>query len=148
MPVATPEQYLQMLDRALREGFAFPSVNATSSQTLNGILRGLADARSDGIVQISVGGARYLGGGDALAGARALAAMTRELAAPLDVLIALHTDHAPPDAVEPFLRPLIADSATRREHGEPPLFNSHMFDGSTLPLAENLERSRELLALA
>src|SRR3954464_3847803 len=112
MPVATPEQYGQMLDRALAEGFAFPSINVTSSQTLNGILRGLADARSDGIVQISVGGARYLGGGDAVAGARAFAAMTREVAAGLDVLVAVHSDHAPPNSVDGFLRPLLAESPT------------------------------------
>lgn len=148
MPVATPEQYVQMLDRALAEGFAFPAVNVTSSQTLNGILHGLADARSDGIVQISVGGARYLGGGDALAGARAFAAMTRELAAGLDVLVAVHSDHAPPDAVDGFLRPLLAESARRHARNEPPLFSSHMFDGSTLPLTENLALSRELLGLA
>src|SRR3954468_1013443 len=137
-----------MLDRALAERFAFPAVNVTSSQTLNGILHGLADARSDGIVQISVGGARYLGGGDAVAGARAFAAMTRELAAGLDVLVAVHSDHAPPEAVDVFLRPLLAESAQRRARNEPPLFNSHMFDGSTLPLTDNLALSRELLGLA
>ena len=148
MPVATSEQYAQMLDGALAGGYAFPAVNVTSSQVLNGILHGLAQARSDGIVQVTVGGAEYLGGGDALAGARAFAAMARELAAPLDVLVAVHTDHAPPATVDGFLRPLIADSAARRERHEPPLFGSHMFDGSTLPLADNLERSRELLDVA
>src|SRR3954466_16377860 len=129
MPVATPQEYAEMLDRALAGGFAFPAVNVTSSQVLNGILRGLADARSDGIVQVTVGGAKYLGGGDALAGARAFAAMTRELAAPLDVLVAVHTDHAPPDTVDGFLRPLPAESARRHARKEPPLFSSHMFDG-------------------
>jgi len=147
MPVATPEQYAAMLDRALDDGFAFPAVNVTSSQTLNGILRGFAEAGSDGIVQVTVGGAKYLGGGDALAGARAFAAMTHELAAPLGIAVALHTDHAPPETVDGFLRPLIADSAARRDRGEPPLFNSHMFDGSTLELEDNLQRSRELLRL-
>ncbi len=148
MPVATPEQCGAMLDRALADGYAFPAVNVTSSQVLNGILRGLVEARSDGIVQVTVGGAKYLGGGDALAGARAFAAMARELAAPLDVLVAVHTDHAPPESVDDFLRPLIADSAALRRRGEPPLFGSHMFDGSTLGLAENLERSGDLLQVA
>jgi fructose-bisphosphate aldolase, class II len=148
VPVATPQQFAEMLDRAQAQDFAYPAVNVTSSQTLNGVLRGFADARSDGIVQVTVGGARYLGGGDAVAGARALAAMARELAAGLDVIVALHTDHAPPDAVDGFLRPLIAESARRGAAGEPPLFTSHMFDGSTLPLEDNLRRSRELLDLA
>lgn len=147
MPVATPAQYDQMLDAAMAAGFAFPAVNVTSSQTLNGVLQGFAQARSDGIVQVTVGGARYLGGGDAGAGARTLAAMARELAAPLDVLVAVHTDHAPPASVEDFLRPLIAESSERRARGEAPLFNSHMFDGSSLALDENLRLSRELLEL-
>jgi fructose-bisphosphate aldolase, class II len=96
---------------------------------------------------VTVGGAKYLGGGDALAGGRAFAAMARELASHVGVLIGVHSDHAPPDAVDGFLRPLIADSVARRARGEPPLFNSHMFDGSTLPLDDNLRRSRELLDL-
>src|SRR4051812_50190971 len=120
MPVATPEQYAQMLDRALAEGFAFPAVNVTSSQTLNGILRGLADARSDDIVQISVGGARYLGGGDALAGARAFAAMTRELAAGPAVLVALHSGHSPPPAPDRFPRAPLGRGGRRRARGEAP----------------------------
>jgi fructose-bisphosphate aldolase class II len=124
-----------MLDAARAGRFAFPAVNVTSSQTLNAALDGFAEAGSDGIVQITVGGAAYLGGGDALTGAKAFAAMAHELAERVPVSIALHTDHCPPQHEHGFLRPLIA---TRR-------FNSHMFDGSTLPLAENLSRSRALL---
>jgi fructose-bisphosphate aldolase class II len=145
MPVATPQQYAEMLDAALAGGFAYPAVNVTSSQTLNGVIRGLAEARSDGIVQMTTGGASYLGGGEALAGARGLALMAHELARELPVAIALHTDHCPPGQVDAFLRPLIADSLERRARGEPALFNSHMFDGSTLPLDENLAVARELL---
>jgi fructose-bisphosphate aldolase class II len=135
MPIATRARYEEMLDAAHDGGFAYPAVNVTSSQTLNAALSGFAEAGSDGIVQVTVGGAAYFGGGDALAGARGFAALAHELAARVDVSIALHTDHCPPEHVDDFLRPLIA---TRR-------FNSHMFDGSTLPLAENLARSRELL---
>src|SRR3954447_15515615 len=133
-----------MLAAALDAGYAYPAVNVTSSQTLNGVLRGLARAGSDGIVQVTTGGASYLGGGDALAGARALAAMAPELAAPVPVLVALHTDHCAPAQVDGFLRPLLEASAGR----DAPLFVSQMFDGSTLSLEENLRRSRELLDLA
>jgi fructose-bisphosphate aldolase class II len=144
--LATPAQYGQMLDSAAAGGYAFPAINVTSSQTLNAAMRGFADAGSDGIVQITVGGARYLSGGDdAAAGARALAALWRELAAGYGVAIALHTDHCPPEHVDSFLRPLLAASRERVERGEPPLFGSHMFDGSTLPLDENLRISAELL---
>jgi fructose-bisphosphate aldolase, class II len=116
----------------------------TSSQTLNAAMRGFAEAGSDGIVQVTVGGARYLGG-DALAGARALAALGHELAGRYGVAIALHTDHCPPEHADGFLRPLLAASRERVARGEPPLFHSHMFDGSTLPLDENLRVSAELL---
>jgi len=143
----SPEQYAAMLDRAASGGYAFPAINVTSSQTLNAAMRGFAEAGSDGIVQITVGGARYLSGaaGNAFAGARALAALGHELADGYPVAIGFHTDHCPPGNVDEFLRPLLAATRERRERGEPPLFHSHMFDGSTLPLDENLRISAEFL---
>jgi fructose-bisphosphate aldolase class II len=145
--LATAEQYAAMLDAASAAGYAFPAINVTSSQTLNAALRGFAEAGSDGIVQATVGGARYLSGpaADAAAGARALAAMAGELAAGLPVAVALHTDHCPPEHVDGFLRPLLAASAERVARGEQALFQSHMYDGSTLPLEDNLRVSAELL---
>jgi fructose-bisphosphate aldolase, class II len=145
--LATAEQYAAMLDGAAEGGYAFPAINVTSSQTLNAALRGFAEAGSDGIVQITVGGARYLSGPaqDAVTGARALAALGRELAAGSPVAVALHTDHCPPEHVDGFLRPLLAASADSRDRGEPALFQSHMFDGSTLPLEDNLDLSAQLL---
>src|SRR4051812_25499578 len=62
MPIATPETYAQMLDRAKEGRFAYPAINVTSSQTLNAALRGFAEAGSDGIVQVSTGGAEFLSG--------------------------------------------------------------------------------------
>jgi fructose-bisphosphate aldolase, class II len=137
-----------MLDAAAAGGYALPAINVTSSDTLIAVLRGLADAKADGIVQVTVGGASYLGGdaAGAAAGARVLAAMAPELAAAYPIWVALHTDHCPPDHVDDFLEPLIADSERRVAAGGEPLFASHMFDGSTLPLEENLARSAELLA--
>ena len=145
--LATAEQYAAMLDGAAAGGYAYPAINVTSSQTLNAAVRGFAEAGSDGIVQITVGGARYLSGAahDALAGARALAALGRELTRGSPVAIALHTDHCPPEHVDGFLRPLLAASAERVAHDEAALFHSHMFDGSTLPLEENLALSADLL---
>jgi fructose-bisphosphate aldolase, class II len=146
MPLASPQQYAEMLDAAHADGYAFPAVNVTSSQTLNAALTGLAEASSDGIVQITVGGASYLsGGGRPVDGARALAAMASELARRVPVAVALHTDHCPPSQVAGFLNPLLTASAARTAAGEPPLFVSHMFDGSSLPLEENLAAARALL---
>jgi fructose-bisphosphate aldolase class II len=148
MPIATPEIYAQMLDRAKQQGFAYPAVNVTSSQTLNAALKGFADAESDGIVQISTGGAEYLSGQkvkDMVTGAAALAEFARVVAAKYPVNVALHTDHCPEGKLDGYMRPLIEISAERVRNGQDPLFQSHMWDGSAVPLTENLEIARELL---
>jgi fructose-bisphosphate aldolase class II len=149
MPIATPEIYAQMLDRAKQQGFAYPAINVTSSQTLNAALKGFADAESDGIIQISTGGAEYLSGQsvkDMVVGASALAEFAHVVAARYSVNIALHTDHCPKDKLDGYMRPLIALSTERVKSGKEPLFQSHMWDGSAVPLDENLEIARELLA--
>jgi fructose-bisphosphate aldolase class II len=144
--IATTEQYAAMLDAASSGGYALAAVNVTSSQTLNATMRGFAEAGADGIVQVTTGAAAYLsGGGDMALGARALAEYARVVAEQYPVLIALHTDHAPPEKFGAFVRPLIDESHRRRRLGEQPLYHSHMFDGSTLPLEENLRRSAVLL---
>jgi fructose-bisphosphate aldolase class II len=148
MPIATPEIYAQMLDRAKQQGFAYPAINVTSSQTLNAALRGFADAESDGIIQISTGGAEYLSGAgvkDMVTGAEALAEFARVVAAKYPVHIALHTDHCPDEKLDGYMRPLIQISAEQVKNGKDPLFQSHMWDGSAVPLQENLEIAKELL---
>src|SRR5258706_16427243 len=103
MPIATPEIYAQMLDRAKEQGFAYPAINVPSSQTLNAALRGFADAGSDGIVQVSTGGAEYLSGPtvkDMTAGSVAFAAFAHEVAKKYPVNVALHTDHCPKDKLD------------------------------------------------
>src|SRR6516164_4088444 len=149
MPVATPEIYAQMLDRAKEHGFAYPAINVTSSQTLNAALRGFADAESDGIIQVSTGGADYLSGAgvkDMVTGAVALAHFAKIVAAKYPVHVALHTDHCPKNKLDGFMRPLVKLSQERVARGEEPLFQSHMWDGSAVPLAENLTIASELLA--
>jgi fructose-bisphosphate aldolase, class II len=151
MPIATPEVYAEMLDKAKRESFAYPAINVSSSQTLNAALRGFADAESDGIVQISTGGAEYLSGPtvkNMVTGAVALAAYAREVAKNYPVQVALHTDHCPKDKLDGFVRPLLQISADRVSNGDDPLFQSHMWDGSAVPLEENLSIARELLKQA
>ena len=147
MPIATPEVYAQMLDEAKQRGFAYPSINVTSSQTLNAALRGFADAGSDGIVQVSTGGADYLSGAvkDMVTGAVALAEFAHVVAAKFPVNIALHTDHCPKDKLDGYMRPLVAISSERVKGGKEPLFQSHMWDGSAVPLEENLQIAADLL---
>jgi fructose-bisphosphate aldolase class II len=148
MPIATPEVYADMLDRAKAGSFAYPAINISSSQTLNAAIRGFAEAGSDGIVQVSTGGAEYLSGPtvkNMVSGSLALAAYAHEVAKGYDVHIALHTDHCPKDKLDGFVRPLLAASTERVKAGGTPWFQSHMWDGSAVPLDENLQIARELL---
>jgi len=138
-----------MISRAKAGGFAYPAINVSSSQTLNAALRGFADAGSDGILQISTGGAEYLSGPtikDMVSGSVAFAAFAREVAKKYPVNVALHTDHCPQDKLDKFVRPLLAISKERVARGEEPLFQSHMWDGSAVPLGENMQIAAELLA--
>ncbi|MFI9642722.1 class II fructose-bisphosphate aldolase [Micromonospora sp. NPDC051925] len=148
MPIASPEAYAEMLDRAKAGRYAYPAINVTSSQTLNAALKGFADAESDGIIQVSTGGAEYLSGPsvkDMVTGAVAFAAYAHEVAKKYPVNVALHTDHCPKDKLDGFVRPLMAISQERVRNGQEPLFQSHMWDGSAVPVAENLKIAAQLL---
>src|SRR5437763_4290085 len=151
MPIATPEVYAEMLDRAKANEFAYPAINVTSSETVNAAIRGFAEAESDGIIQFSTGGAEFASGQkvkDMVVGAAALAEFAQVVAAKYDVNVALHTDHCPKDKLDGFVRPLLEISAERVKNGQNPLFQSHMWDGSAIDLDENLEIASELLAKA
>ncbi|GIH73248.1 class II fructose-bisphosphate aldolase [Sphaerimonospora thailandensis] len=148
MAIATPEVYAEMLDRAKAGGFAYPAINVTSSQTLNAALRGFAEAESDGIIQVSTGGAEFLSGTtvkDMVTGSVALAEYARVVADKYPVTVALHTDHCPKNKLDGFMRPLIEISRERVSRGQDPLFQSHMWDGSAVPLEENLSIAAELI---
>ena len=151
MPIATPEVYNAMLDTAKKDGFAFPAINCTSSETINAALKGFAEAESDGIIQFSTGGAEFgsgLGVKNKVAGAQALAAFAHEAAKHYGINVALHTDHCQKEVLDDFVRPLMAISQERVDRGELPLFQSHMWDGSAIAIDENLEIAQELLAKA
>ena len=148
MPVATPQQYAAMLDAAKNGGFAFPAINVSSSQTLNAALQGFAEAGSDGILQVSFGGADYFAGHtvkNRAGGAIAFAKYAEEVAKAYDVTVALHTDHCPKDHLDSFVLPLLEASEARVAEGGLPYFQSHMWDGSAMPLTENLEIAKQLL---
>lgn len=151
MPIATPDQYAEMFAKAKEGGYAFPAINCTSSSTINAAIKGFADAGSDGIIQFSTGGAEFgsgLGVKDMVTGAVALAEFAHVVAARYDVTIALHTDHCPKDKLDTYVRPLLAISQERVDAGKDPLFQSHMWDGSAVPIDENLEIAQDLLAKA
>ncbi|MET1036208.1 MAG: class II fructose-bisphosphate aldolase [Arthrobacter sp.] len=151
MPIASPEQYSELIRSAKDNGYALPAINVTSSQTLNAALDGFAEAESDGIIQISLGTALYLSGNrvqDRVAGTLALAAYAHEVASRYPVTVALHTDHCPEEHLDDWVRPLLAHSAERVARGLDPLVQSHMWDGSAVPLDRNLDIAEELLELS
>ncbi|WP_218220875.1 class II fructose-bisphosphate aldolase [Nesterenkonia sp. Act20] len=148
MAIATPDKYNQMIDSAKAGGYAYPAVNVTSSQTLNAAIRGFAEAESDGIIQVSTGGAAYWSGAsvkDMVVGSLGFAAFAKQTAKSYGVNIALHTDHCPKDKLDGFVLPLLAASEAEVKAGRDPIFNSHMWDGSAETLEENLRIAAELL---
>ena len=148
MPIATPAQFRQMLKAAQEDGYAYPAINTTSIITLNAAMKGFADSNSDGIIQFSTGAGQFASGlanKDTAFGCIVLAEAAHRLAERYDVLIALNTDHCPPDKASTFLKPLIEATAQRRAKGENNLFQNHMLDASNLPLEENMALSREYL---
>ena len=147
MPIASPEIYQKMINKAREESFAFPAINVTSMMTANACMAAFQEENSDGIIQVSIGGGKFISGtavGDSVEGAIALADYVSFMSKKYGVYFALHTDHCPPDHVEGFLKPLLVESERRKRLGQPSLFQSHMFDGSTLPLDENMKIAKEL----
>jgi fructose-bisphosphate aldolase class II len=148
MPVADYKTYCNMIDRAKEKHFAYPAINVSSLTTANAVLKGLAETRSDGIIQVSTGGAAFASGSsvkDMALGAISIAEHVLRVAERYPIYVALHTDHCQADVLDRFVIPLIEETERRRASGRPNLFNSHMFDGSALPLNENLDIAVKLL---
>jgi len=148
MPVADFARYCAMLDRARDGNFAFPAINVTSLSTANAVLKGLAESKSDGIIQVSTGGAAFASGSavkDMALGAISIAEHVHRAAERYPIYVALHTDHCSADKLDDFVIPLVEETERRRAAGMPNLFQGHMFDGSALPLKENIEISAKLL---
>lgn len=149
MPIVNFERYCVMLDKAHTEKYAYPAINISSIDTLNAALEGFAEAHSDGLIQVSTGGGEHASGNlkDGVVGAISLAEHAHRVAAHYDINIALHTDHCTTEKIDTFLKPLIAQTAQRRQEGKPNLFSGHMYDGSDLALEENLKHAVPLLEL-
>ncbi|HDP67329.1 MAG TPA: class II fructose-bisphosphate aldolase [Candidatus Marinimicrobia bacterium] len=149
MSIVNHAKYVAMLEKAHKERFAYPAINVTMTDTMNAAIEGFAAANSDGIIQVSTGGGAHATGNvkDSVLGAIILAEQAHYIAEKYDINIALHTDHCQTDKIDSFLKPLIAETARRRKAGLPNLYNSHMYDGSAVPLKENMEHAVELLKL-
>lgn len=147
MPIADFDQYCQMLSSARAGKYAYPAINVCNLETLAASIEAFAEAGSDGIIQASTGAGQHASGAlqDMVLGAKILAEAAHQIADRYDILIALHTDHCHPKNLAPFMDPLIQISKDRVAAGDKPLYNSHMFDGSELPLEENLEISKKYM---
>jgi fructose-bisphosphate aldolase class II len=148
MPIATPDQYAEMLNKAKAKGFAYPAFNVSSSQTINAVFQGLTEAGSDGILQVTTGGADYFAGQtvkNRASGALAFARFAHSIADNYPITVALHTDHCPKNALDDFVMPLITASEEEVKAGGNPIFQSHMWDGSSVPLGENLEIATDMI---
>jgi fructose-bisphosphate aldolase, class II len=148
MPVADYLTYCKMLDNAHKGRYAYPAINVTSLTTANAVLKGLAASKSDGIIQVSTGGGAFASGSsvkDMALGAMSIAEHVHRVAERYPIFVALHTDHCQADKLEQFVIPLVEETERRRASGKSNLFNSHMFDGSAIPLRENLDISLKLL---
>lgn len=148
MPVVNFEKYCQMIDNAKKNKFAYPAINVTSEASANAVLAALAETKSDGIIQVSTGGGEFASGTavkDMALGAISIAQHVHLVAERYNINVALHTDHCQASKLDKFLKPLIAESKKRVAAGMLPLFNSHMFDGSELPLKENMDIAVDLL---
>jgi fructose-bisphosphate aldolase class II len=148
MPVADHAKYCEMLDRARKGKFAYPAINVSSLTTANAVLKGLAESGSDGIIQVSTGGGAFASGTavkDMALGAISIAEHVHRVAERYPVYVALHTDHCQADKLDKYVIPLVEETERRRAAGKSNLFNSHMFDGSALPLKENLDIAVKML---
>jgi fructose-bisphosphate aldolase class II len=149
MPVADFKTYCQILDRARDGHYALPAANVTSMTTANAVLRGLADSKADGIIQVSTGGGAFASGQsvkDMALGAISIAEHVHRVADRYPIYVALNTDHCLKDKLDTFVLPLVAETERRRAAGQPNLYTSHMFDGSNLSLGENLDVAEKLMA--
>jgi fructose-bisphosphate aldolase class II len=59
MPVVDFKKYCEMLDNAKKNKFAYPAINVVSESSANAVLQALAEAKSDGIIQVSTGGGEF-----------------------------------------------------------------------------------------
>ena len=148
MPFANYAIFSEMLDKARKNHFAYPAFNVTSLTTANAVLKGLAESKSDGIIQVSTGGAAFAAGSavkDMPLGAASIAEHVHRVADRYPIYVALNTDHCTANNLDKFVIPLVEETEKRRAAGKPNLFTAHMFDGSALPLNENLDIAAKLL---
>jgi len=115
---------MDIVDRAFRERYGVAAFNVVNDLTLEAVVAAAAELSSPVIVQTSVKTVRSIG-------SKLLFAMWREITAGVDVPVSLHLDHCPD-------RSVITECLKRG-------WNSVLFDGSRLPVEENLRQTAEVV---
>jgi fructose-bisphosphate aldolase class II len=117
----------EIVDRAFAERYGVAAINVVNDLSMEAVLAAAVEQRSPVIVQTSVKTVRTVG-------LDLLFAMWRELTVGIEVPVSLHLDHCPDREVL---------SACLRKG-----WNSVLFDGSRLPVAENQRQTVEVVAEA
>ena len=119
----------EMLDKAYENGYAIAHFNTNNLEWTRAILEACEQKQTAVIIAASEGANKYMGG------YKVVADLVKNLHDSLDITVpvAIHLDHGTYDGAKACI-----------EAG----FTSVMFDGSSLPLEENLEKTREIVELA
>ncbi|HEY8406286.1 MAG TPA: class II fructose-1,6-bisphosphate aldolase [Acholeplasma sp.] len=118
-----------MLVKARKEGYAVAQININNLEWIKAVLTTVQELQSPVILGVSEGAAKYMGGYE-----NVMAMVTAlDKALGITVPVAVHLDHG---TFEGAFRALRAG------------FTSIMFDGSHYPFAENLEKTKQIVAAA
>ena len=119
----------EMVEKAHEGHYAIPAFNINNLEWTKAVLAGVQEAKSPTILQVSEGAGKYMGG------FKTVADMVRDLyeSMGITVPVALHLDHGTYEGAKACI-----------EVG----FTSVMFDGSHYDINENIEKSKEIIALA
>ena len=119
----------EMLKKAHDGHYAVPAFNINNLEWTKSILKACEEMKSPVILGVSEGAAKYM------CGFKNVADMVKNVhdAMGITVPVALHLDHGTYDGAKACI-----------EAG----FTSVMFDGSHYPIAENIEKSKEIIAYA
>ena len=118
----------EMLDKAYENGYGIGQFNINNLEWTKAILEACEEKKSAVILGVSEGAAKYMGGFNVVS--KMVEGLDKDLN--ITVPVALHLDHGSYEGAKKAL-----------ESG----FTSIMFDGSSLPIDENIEKTKEIVEL-
>ncbi len=137
MPFFEGAKLREVYKEAQANGYAYMANNIAEENVLLGLLEGYKERRSNLVLQVSPGAAKFAGGGDKLTGLRVLSYMIRSLADNYPIGVFLNLDHFTVNEME--IIKIAID-----EH----LVSSIMIDASRESFEENVRISHEVAEMA